>query len=99
MERPDRKLYELDTSLPEECRKRLGEARAAWVKKHAERDVEAWKQEHPGPGYWDNPIAIDRYEEYCERLGERAEARWAETFDKEVLPRALERFMEELGSE
>ena len=99
MERPDQKLYELDTSLPEECRKRLGEARAAWIKKQVEREMKAWKQKNPAPEYWENPIAIDRYEEYCERLEERAETRWAETFDKEMWPRTLERFMEELGSE
>ena len=61
--------------------------------------MNAWKQAHPGPGPWDNPVGIDRYEEYCERLGERAQAKWAETFDREMLPRALERFMEELDTE
>ena len=91
-------FLDLVAGIPKESRIQLEKARAAWVEEHAEREVEDWQRANPGPGYNDHPMAIDRYEEYCRHLLQKAEKRWQEKYDREMLPEALKRFRNTSGS-
>ena len=89
MNETDRDFCEITVRISKEIGARLEKARADWVKKHADREVEEWKNEHPGPKYWESPLGSDRYDEYCDKLRREAETKWKSRFDRELLSEAL----------
>ena len=82
--------------IPEETRLQLEKARSAWVRRKVALDMESWQRINPAPGYNDNPMAIDRYDDLYRNEANAREQYWYDRFDTEVLPEGLERFLEML---